>query len=225
MFRIVVAEDDDSTRRYLSDVLVAAGYEVIPAHDGNEALEQLAQHHVDLLVLDVMMPARSGYAVTQTLRQAGNMLPILMVTARETPEDRRKGFICGTDDYMVKPIDEQEMVLRIAALLRRSRIASEHRLKIGGMTLDYDTFTVQYGAEVTELPKKEFQLLFKLLSYPNKIFTKRQLMDEIWDYDSFSDEHTIEVHIGRLRDRFKNIPEFEIVTARGLGYKAVRKDQ
>ena len=225
MFRIVVAEDDDSTRRYLSDVLVAAGYEVIPARDGDEALEQLAQHHVDLLALDVMMPARSGYEVTQTLRQAGNMLPILMVTARETPEDRRKGFICGTDDYMVKPIDEQEMVLRIAALLRRSRIASEHRLKIGGMTLDYDTFTVEYGAEATELPKKEFQLLFKLLSYPNKIFTKRQLMDEIWDYDSFSDEHTIEVHIGRLRDRFKNIPEFEIVTARGLGYKAVRKDQ
>ena len=171
-----------------------------------------------------MMPKKNGHEVTRELRADGNMIPILMVTACETPEDRRSGFISGTDDYMVKPIDEQEMILRIAALLRRSRIASERRLEIGMLVLDYDTFTVTHPRIQTELPKKEFLLLFKLLSFPGKIFTKRQLMDDIWNYDSESDEHTIEVHIGRLRERFREVPEFEIVTVRGLGYKAVRKD-
>lgn len=224
MFRILVAEDDPHTRRYFCDVLSSAGYEPVPAKDGEEALNVLDQTHVDLLILDVMMPRKNGYEVSRELREDGNMLPILMITACETPEDRRQGFISGTDDYMVKPIDEQEMILRIAALLRRARIASERRLQIGDLTLDYDTFTVTHPTIQAELPKKEFLLLFKLLSYPGKIFTKRQLMDEIWNFDSDSDEHTIEVHIGRLRERFKTVPEFEIVTVRGLGYKAVRKD-
>lgn len=224
MFRILVAEDDPHTRRYLCDVLSSAGYEPVQAKDGDEALKRLDQTQVDLIMLDVMMPKKNGHEVTRELRADGNMIPILMVTACETPEDRRSGFISGTDDYMVKPIDEQEMILRIAALLRRSRIASERRLEIGMLVLDYDTFTVTHPRIQTELPKKEFLLLFKLLSFPGKIFTKRQLMDDIWNYDSESDEHTIEVHIGRLRERFREVPEFEIVTVRGLGYKAVRKD-
>jgi DNA-binding response OmpR family regulator len=170
-----------------------------------------------------MMPRMDGYEFTQMLRDSGCDLPILMVTALEKPADKRKGFRIGTDDYMVKPVDEEEMILRIAALLRRSRIANEHRLTVGGTTLNYDALTVTTPDGEQELPRKEFMLLFKLLSYPNKIFTRRQLMDEIWDMDSETDERTVDVHINRLRDHFRNSPDFEIITVRGLGYKAVKK--
>ena len=221
MFQILVVEDDKNTRRLMAAVLTRYGYEPLLAADGVEALEILDHKHVDLVVLDVMMPRMDGYEFTNTLRMAGNNLPILMVTARETQNDKKRGFIIGADDYMVKPVDEEEMILRIAALLRRSKIAGERKLTIGQTTLFYDSFSAKTPEGMIELPQKEFLLLFKLLSYPNKIFTRRQLMDEIWDMDSESDERTVDVHVSRVRDRFRGNVDFEIVTVRGLGYKAV----
>ena len=223
MFRILVVEDDKNTRRLMSAVLTRYGYEPLLAVDGVEALEILDHKHVDLIILDVMMPRMDGYEFTNTLRMAGNNIPILMVTARETQNDKKRGFIVGVDDYMVKPVDEEEMVLRIAALLRRSKIAGERKLSVGRTALYYDSFSAKTPDGVIELPQKEFLLLFKLLSYPNKIFTRRQLMDEIWDMDSESDERTVDVHVSRVRERFRNNADFEIVTVRGLGYKAVLK--
>lgn len=223
MFCIMVVEDDYNTRKLMEAVLVQNGYEVILAKDGIDALEKMDNHHVDLIVLDLMLPRMDGYEFTRVLRESNNNIPILMVTAKEAPEDKKKGFIVGTDDYMVKPVDEEEMVLRIAALLRRSQIVNEHKLTVGETVLDYDSFTVTRGDNVQELPNKEFLLLFKLLSYQNKIFTRRSLMDEIWDMNSETDERTVDVHINRLRDRFKDNTDFEIVTVRGLGYKAVAK--
>lgn len=224
MFHILVVEDNANTRRLMEAVLTQHGYEPLLACDGLEALEILDRKHVDLIVLDIMMPRMDGYEFTRTLRESGCDLPILMVTAREKPADKHKGFQIGTDDYMVKPVDEEEMILRIAALLRRSRIANEHKLSAGGTVLDYDQFSVETPQGSLVLPKKEFLLLFKLLSYPGKIFTRRQLMDELWDMDSDTDERTVDVHINRLRDHFRENPDFEIVTVRGLGYKAVKKD-
>ena len=223
MFRILVVEDDKNARRLMSAVLTRYGYEPVCAADGVEALEILDHKHVDLVILDVMMPRMDGYEFTNTLRMAGNTLPILMVTARETQDDKKRGFIIGADDYMVKPVDEEEMILRIAALLRRSQIAGEKKLTVGGTTLFYDALSVETASGFYELPQKEFLLLFKLLSYPNKIYTRRQLMDEIWDMDSESDERTVDVHVSRLRERFRDNPDFDILTVRGLGYKAVIK--
>ena len=222
MFNIMVVEDDPNTRKLLQAILSQNGYDIIPAVNGEHALELLDKKHVDLIVLDIMMPRMDGYQFTEILRESGFTLPILMVTAKETPQDKKKGFIIGTDDYMVKPFDEEELVLRIAALLRRSRIVNEHKLTIGETTLDYDSLTVSRDGNFQELPNKEFMLLYKLLSYQNKIFTRRQLMDEIWDMESDTDERTVDVHINRLRDRFKDNHDFEIQTIRGLGYKAVR---
>ncbi len=222
MFQILVVEDDKNVRRLMAAVLTRYGYEPTLACDGVEALEVLDRKHIDLILLDVMMPRMDGYEFTNTLRSGGCNIPILMVTARETQNDKKRGFIAGADDYMVKPVDEEEMVLRIAALLRRSRIAGERKLTVGGTTLLYDSMSVKTGdGETMELPQKEFLLLFKLLSYPNKIYTRRQLMDEIWDMDSESDERTVDVHVSRVRERFRNCPDFEIMTVRGLGYKAV----
>jgi DNA-binding response OmpR family regulator len=223
MFRILVVEDDKNARRLMAAVLTRYGYEPVCAADGVEALEILDHKHIDLVILDVMMPRMDGYEFTNTLRMAGNTLPILMVTARETQDDKKRGFIIGADDYMVKPVDEEEMILRIAALLRRSQIAGEKKLTVGGTTVFYDALSVETGTGFLELPQKEFLLLFKLLSYPNKIYTRRQLMDEIWDMDSESDERTVDVHVSRLRDRFRDSPDFDILTVRGLGYKAVIK--
>ena len=221
MFHILVVEDDPHARRLMQTVLERNGYSVYTAKDGLDALELMDQKHVDLVVLDVMMPRMDGFAFTKELRDGGSDLPILMVTARETPSDVKRGFIIGTDDYMTKPVDEEEMLLRIAALLRRSRIVSEKKLTVGDTVLDYNSYTVTAGDKRYELPQKEFLLLFKLLSYQNKIFTRRQLMDEIWDMDSSSDERTVDVHINRLRDKFRDSPDFQIITMRGLGYKAV----
>ena len=222
MFNIMVVEDDPSTRKLMHAILSQNGYEVISAENGEHALELMDKKHVDLIVLDIMMPKMDGYQFTEILRENNCNMPILMVTAKETPQDKKKGFIIGTDDYMVKPFDEEEMILRIAALLRRSRIVNEHRLVIGETMLDYDSLTVSRDESVQELPNKEFMLLYKLLSYQNKIFTRRQLMDEIWDMESDTDERTVDVHINRLRDRFKDNHDFEIQTIRGLGYKAVK---
>ena len=223
MFHILVVEDNANTRKLMEAVLLQNGYQPVLACDGVEALEILDRKHIDLIVLDIMMPRMDGYEFTETLRASGCELPILMVTAKEKPVDKHKGFIIGTDDYMVKPVDEEEMLLRIAALLRRSKIVNEHRLSVGRTVLDYDALTVTTAEGTAELPKKEFLLLFKLLSYPNKIFTRRQLMDEIWDMDTDTDERTVDVHINRLRDRFRTDDDFDIVTVRGLGYKAVKR--
>ena len=223
MFNILVVEDDNNSRRLMCTVLEQYGYNAIPASDGIDALDVLDKKHIDLIILDIMMPRMDGFEFTDTLRKSGCTLPILMVSAKMSPVDKRKGFIIGTDDYMTKPIDEEEMVLRVGALLRRSKIASERKITVGKTVLIYDSFAVETPASKQELPQKEFLLLFKLLSYPNKIFTRRQLMDEIWDMDSESDERTVDVHISRLRDRFKTNEDFEIITVRGLGYKAVYK--
>ena len=221
MFQILVVEDDRNVSRLMCAVLTRYGYEPIAAFDGYEALDLMDHKHVDLIILDVMMPRMDGYEFTNTLRTAGSTVPILMVTARETQNDKKRGFIVGADDYMVKPVDEEEMVLRVAALLRRSKIAGERRLTVGTTSLLYDSLSVKTAEGMVELPQKEFLLLFKLLSYPNKIYTRRQLMDEIWDMDSESDERTVDVHVSRLRDRFRHNRDFEIITVRGLGYKAV----
>ena len=221
MFNIMIVEDDTNKRKLMATVLEQYGYNVIQAVDGIDALDVLDKKHIDLIILDIMMPRMDGFEFTETLRQSGCNLPILMVTAKQSPVDKRKGFIIGTDDYMTKPVDEEEMVLRVGALLRRSKIVSEKKLTVGSTTLYYDSLSVVCGGERYEHPQKEFLLLFKLLSYPGKIFTRRQLMDEIWDMESESDERTVDVHISRLRDKYRGCPDFEIVTVRGLGYKAV----
>ena len=223
MFNVLIVEDNANTRKLMETVLLQNGYKPILAKDGLEALDILDGKHVDLILLDIMMPNMDGYELTRVLREANYNLPILMVTAKEALVDKKKGFIYGADDYMVKPVDEEEMILRISILLRRSKIASEHRLVIGETELYYDELTVKENGETEVLPQKEFMLLFKLLSYQNKIFTRRQLMDEIWGMESDTDGRTVDVHINRLRDRFMENGDFEIITVRGLGYKAVKR--
>ena len=223
MFRILVADDDKNTRRLLRAVLEEENYTVFTAENGEEALRVLDREHIDLAVVDIMMPQMDGYEFTSFLRENDNNLPILMISAKQLPADRRKGFLVGIDDYMTKPIDEVEMLLRIRALLRRARIVSDRRIGIGAVTLDYDAMTVTKNGEVQQLPQKEFLLLYKLLSYPGKIFTRIQLMDEIWGADSDTGWETVTVHIGRLRRRFEGWEEFSIESVRGLGYKAVKK--
>jgi len=218
MFRVLIVEDDTNTRKLMKAVLSTNGYMTFTASDGLEALKVLDTEHIDLIVLDVMMPKMDGYELTEELRASGYQLPILMVTAKQMPADKRKGFIVGTDDYMTKPVDEEEMLLRIKALLRRAH----HKLIIGEVVLDYDALTVSRDGENQTLPQKEFYLLYKLLAYPNKIFTRIQLMDEIWGMESESTDYTVNVHINRLRKRFEKYPEFTIETVRGLGYKVVK---
>lgn len=221
MFHILVAEDDKSASRLMKAILKHEGYEVYTAGNGIEALEVMDKQHIDLIVLDVMMPKMDGYEFTEQLRSCGNMVPVLMVTAKQLPEEKCKGFLVGTDDYMVKPVNKDELLLRIKALLRRSQIANERKLHIGNITLDYDSLTVTKDGESQTLPKKEFYLLYKLLSYPNKIFTRLQLMDEIWGMESNTIDATVNTHINRLRNKFGDWPEFEILAIRGIGYKAV----
>lgn len=222
MFNILVVEDDHNIRKLLEAVLRDERYTPIPAQNAQEALDILDSRHVDLMITDIMMPGMDGYTLTEQLRDAGYDLPILMVTSKETIKDKRKGFIVGTDDYMVKPIDEEELILRVKALLRRAKIVSERKITVGQATLNYDSLTVSRGPERITLPQKEFMLLYKLLSYPDTVFTRIQLMDEIWGVDTESAEHTVSVHIGRLRERFEGWPEFAIETVRGLGYRAVK---
>ncbi|WP_342562148.1 response regulator transcription factor [Paenibacillus sp. FSL R7-0345] len=222
MINILVVEDNGKLRQLIGTVLAKHGYHPVLAEDGQHALELLDTQIIDLIISDIMMPHIDGYELTGRLREAGFNTPVLMVTAKESFEDKQRGYLAGTDDYMVKPIDVNEMILRVGALLRRAKIVSERRLVIGEIILDYDSLTVHRGERSTLLPQKEFYLLYKLLSYPNKIFTRQQLMDEIWGMDSETDARTVDVHINRLRERFKDSPEFEIVTVRGLGYKAVK---
>ena len=223
MFHLLVVDDDKNTRLFLTALLEDAGYTVTAASNGEEALETMDRAHIDLVVLDIMMPKMDGYEFTRLLRESDNNLPILMVSAKQLPADKHKGFAVGTDDYITKPIDDEEFLYRIKALLRRAQIATEHRITVGDVVLDYDSFTVTKGDKTQELPQKEFLLLYKLLSYPGKIFTRIQLMDEIWGADSETGWETVTVHIGRLRRRFEGWEEFSIESVRGLGYKAVKK--
>ncbi len=223
MINILVVEDDSKLNKLFCTVLARNDYNTFSAADGEEALEILDKEYIDLVISDIMMPNMDGYELTKVLRDAEYNLPILMITAKENFKDKQKGFLVGTDDYMVKPIDVNEMVLRVGALLRRAKIVNVRKIEFGDTVLDYDSLTVIYGGTETLLPHKEFNLLYKLLSYPNKIFTRQQLMDEIWGIDSETDERTVDVHINRLRDRFKNCEDFQIITIRGLGYKAVKR--
>ena len=223
MFHVLVVDDDKNTRLLMRALLEGEHYTVTLAANGAEALSAMERNHVDLVVLDLMMPRMDGYEFTRELRAASNDLPILMVSAKQLPDDRKKGFLAGIDDFMVKPVDEEELLLRIKALLRRAKIASERRIVLGDVVLDYEALSVFRGGETMVLPQKEFLLLYKLLSYPGKIFTRIELMDEIWGADSETGWETVTVHVGRLRRRFEGWSEFEIVSVRGLGYKAVKR--
>lgn len=220
MFHILVVEDDKNLRRLLEAVLTQNGYHVFCASDGQEAMDLLESVYVDLIISDIMMPKLDGYSLARELRNANYQIPILMITAKEAYEDKRKGFIAEADDYMVKPINIDEMVLRVGAILRRSRISNEQRICIGETELNYQTLSVSRSNQSLTLPKKEFLLLFKLLSYPKQIFTRQQLMEEIWGPEAETDERTVDVHIKRLRDKLHSFDEFKIVTIRGVGYKS-----
>ena len=219
MLKILVAEDDRELRRLFAHVLIKNGYSVKEVSNGREALNAIDGDYYDLIISDIMMPEMDGYELVRSLRDAGNTTPILMITAKVAFDDMRMGFLSGTDDYMIKPVNVNEMILRVQALLRRAQMINERKQSIGGTVLEYDTFTVTYGDNKIVLPQKEFMLLYKLVSFPGRIFTRQQLMDDVWGYDSDSDTHTIDVHIGRLRERFRENKDFRIVTMRGVGYK------
>lgn len=223
MTHILIVEDDREICLLYSRVLVKNGYQVTTAANGQEAMEAIEGNYFDLIISDIMMPVMNGYELVQALREGGFNTPVMMITAKDAFDDKRMGFMSGTDDYLVKPVDVNEMLLRVGALLRRSRIMNEHSLTIGGTKMEMDSLSVTVGTQSQTLPQKEFMLLYKMASYPGKIFTRNQLMDEIWGYDSLSDTHTVDVHIGRLRERFRDNEDFKIVTIRGLGFKVVRQ--
>lgn len=223
VFHILVVDDQEHTRMLIEAILKAENYTVFTAKNGEDALRVMDHEHIDLVVLDIMMPKMDGYEFTRVLRESDNNLPILMVSAKHLPADKHKGFLVGTDDYITKPIDDEEMLLRIKALLRRAQIVNEQKIRIGDAVLDYNSFSVSWHGETQVLPQKEFLLLYKLLSYPGQIFTRIQLMDEIWGAESDTGWETVTVHVGRLRKRFDGWNEFEIESVRGLGYRAVKK--
>ena len=222
MFKILIAEDDRELRQLFEHVLSKNSYAVTGVSNGLEALQALEDSYYDLIISDIMMSMMDGYELVRSLREAGHHLPVLMITAKTAFDDMRQGFLSGTDDYMVKPVNVNEMVLRVGALLRRAQMINERRLTLGGTVMECDSLTVTVDGESMVLPQKEFMLLYKMASFPGRIFTRQQLMDEIWGYDSESDTHTVDVHIGRLRERFRDGQDFRIVTMRGVGYKVVK---
>lgn len=223
MFQILVVDDNKNARQLMRAVLEDEQYSVHTAVDGENAMDILDKQHIDLAIVDIMMPNMDGYEFTKLIRDMHDDLPILMISAKQLPADKKQGFLVGIDDYMTKPVEEEEMLLRIKALLRRAKIASDRHIKVGEVTLDYDNFSIKKGDEIQVLPQKEFLLLFKLLSYPGQIFTRIQLMDEIWGVDSDTGWDTVTVHIARIRKRFGDWDDFEIESVRGLGYRAVKK--
>ncbi len=223
MLKILIAEDDRELRRLFAHVLIKNGYSVKEVVNGKEALDAVDGDYYDLIISDIMMPVLDGYQMVRMLRDAGNNTPVLMITAKDAFDDMRMGFLSGSDDYMIKPVNINEMVLRIQALLRRAQMINERKQTIGNTVLEYDTFMVISGNEAISLPQKEFLLLYKMASYPGRIFTRQQLMDDVWGYNSDSDSHTVDVHIGRLRERFRDNNDFKIVTMRGVGYKVVKQ--
>lgn len=222
MFRILIAEDDRELCQLFSHILVKNGYYVKGVSNGEEALAELDNGYYDLIISDIMMPVMDGYELVHRLRESENHIPVMMITAKDAFDDMRRGFVSGTDDYMIKPVNVNEMVLRVGALLRRAQMINERRQVIGSTVMDLDSLTVTTPNDSFVLPQKEFMTLYKMAAYPGKIFTRNQLMDEIWGYDSDSDTHTVDVHIGRLRERFRDSKDFKIVTIRGVGYKVVR---
>ena len=223
MLKILIAEDDRELRQLFSHVLMKNGYTVKGVSNGKEALDAMEHDYYDLIISDIMMPIMDGYEFVRLLRETGNKTPVMMITAKDAFDDMHLGFVSGTDDYMVKPVNVNEMVLRVGALLRRSQMINDRRQVIGGTVLECDSLTVISNGESVVLPQKEFMLLYKMVSFPGKIFTRHQLMDEIWGYDNESDTHTIDVHIGRLRERFRDNSDFKIVTMRGVGYKVTKQ--
>ncbi len=222
MFQILIAEDDNELRQLFQRVLTKSGYYVTGVSNGKEALDAMDNGYFDMIISDIMMPVMDGYELVSSLRDSGNNIPVLMITAKGEYDDMRHGFLLGTDDYMVKPVNVNEMVLRVGALLRRAQMISERRQVIGDTVLECDSLTVISNGERNVLPQKEFMLLYKMISFPGKIFTRQQLMDDIWGYESDTDTHTIDVHIGRLRDKYGDNKDFKIVTIRGVGYKVVK---
>lgn len=222
MLKILIAEDDRELRQLFSHVLTKNGYAVKGVSNGKEALDAMDNDYFDLVITDIMMPVLDGYELVRQLRDTGNITPVLMITAKDAFDDISQGFVSGTDDYMVKPVNVNEMLLRVKALLRRAQMINDRRQVVGNTVMELDSLTVTTDTESMVLPQKEFMLLYKMLSYPGKIFTRNQLMDEIWGYDNESDTHTVDVHIGRLRERFRNNTDFKIVTMRGVGYKVVK---
>ena len=222
MFKILIVEDDRELRQLFQHVLTKHGYSVRGVSDGQEALDALEQDYCDLIISDIMMPVMDGYQLVQALRESGSQIPVLMITAKNAFDDMRQGFLSGTDDYMVKPVNINEMVLRVGALLRRAQMINDRRQIIGETVLECDSLTVTCRGKSMILPQKEFMLLYKMAAFPGKIFTRQQLMDDIWGYESGTDTHTVDVHIGRLRERFRDSEDFKIVTMRGVGYKVVK---
>ncbi len=221
MVNILIVEDNSDLRKLLRIHLARAGYSVYEAGDGAEALEVLDKAPIHLLVVDIMMPRMDGYQLTEELRGANMNMPVLMISARETLEDKREGFRRGVDDYMTKPVDAEELLLRVEALLRRCNVADAGKLRVGECVVDPSSMTVERQGETVELRQKEFRVLHMLLSNPGRIFTRQNLMDEIWGYDSESDPRTVDTHVKRVREKLAGIEDFDIVTVRGLGYKAV----
>lgn len=219
MFHILIAEDDFELCQLFKHVMLKEGYSVTEVANGQDALDELAKSKYDLIITDIMMPKLDGYGFIQLLRESGDMTPVLMITAKATLGDMQKGFLAGTDDYMVKPINIDEMTWRVKALLRRAQILNDRKLMLGNTIMEMESFSVIRGENRMILPHKEFMLLYKMASYPGRIFTRQQLMDDIWGYDSETDTHTVEVHIGRLREKLKDNDDFQIVTIRGVGYK------
>ena len=222
MFKILIAEDDSELRQLFSHVLIKNGYSVTGVCNGKEALDALDKGYYDLIISDIMMPEMDGYELVSSLRTAGYSIPVMMITAKDAFDDMRMGCVSGTDDYMVKPVNVHEMGLRVGALLRRAQMINDRRLVIGGTVMECDSLTVTWDGQSAVLPQKEFMLLYKMASFPGRIFTRQQLMDDIWGYDSDTDTHTVDVHIGRLRDRFRDSKDFKIITMRGVGYKVVK---
>lgn len=223
MFNILVVEDDPRMNTIYCSALKQAAYEPVSAFDGAQALELIEEQPVDLVISDIMMPGVDGFSLTRQLRQDYPELPILMISAKESYDDKRHGFLAGIDDYMVKPVDINEMLLRVQALLRRARSVSERKLVVGSTVLDFESFTASFKGKTVEIPQKEFLILYKLMSCPARTFTRRQLMDELWGYDTESEERTVDVHINRLRERLRGCEDLEIVTVRGLGYRGMKK--
>ena len=222
MLKILIAEDDRELRRLFAHVLIKNGYTVKEVANGKEALDAIDNEYFDLIISDIMMPVMDGYTLVRMLRDAGNNTPVMMITAKDAFDDMRLGFLSGSDDYMIKPVNVNEMVIRVQALLRRAQMINERKQTIGSTVMECDTFTVTTSEGTMVLPQKEFMLLYKMASYPGRIFTRQHLMDDVWGFDSESDTHTVDVHIGRLRDRFKENKDFKIVTMRGIGYKGVK---
>ena len=223
MFKILVVEDDKNLRKLIVTCLEKANYTVFDTKNGEEALELMDRQYVDLIVTDIMMPEMNGYELIKELRDANYNTPILIITAKEDIEDKRVGFSLGADDYMVKPINIDELIMRVKSLLKRSNQANEKKIKIGDVELDYDKLEIRKKDKVYQLTQKEFYLIYKMLSTPDTIFKRQDLIEEIWGLENESDFRTVDVHIKRLREKLEYINEFEIVTIRGIGYKAIIK--